>query len=227
MKTEQRFAFIFDMDGTMIDNMPFHNRIWVQFLNEIGGQPDENTFHDQTAGKTNPEIIRMYLGQETSDADIERYSQEKEIRYRSLYSEHLRTIPGLAAFFEKVRQRGILLGLASSAWMENIHFVLEGLGVSDYFQVIVSGEEVKNGKPDPEIFLEAARRLEIPPAQCLVFEDASKGIEAAHHAGMDVVLVTTSMSRDQALRFPGVRMAIENYIDLDPAQLIQEFLERS
>ena len=142
---------------------------------------------------------------------------EKEIRYRSIYSEHIQPIPGLVGFLDAARQMGILLGLATSAGPENIAFVLNRLGISGYFTAVVNGEEVEHGKPDPEIFLEAAKRLGVPPQECLVFEDLRKGIQAAQHAGMPVVVITTGMLEREAVRLRGVRMTAADFTTLRPA----------
>lgn len=204
-------AFIFDMDGTLVDNMPFHNRVWIDFLTEKGAQVDPETFNDRTAGKTNPEIFRMYLGAQFEDALLPVYSREKEVRYREAYRPHLQPVHGLLDFLTAARQAGIRLALATSAGQENIDYVLEHLAIAGAFQAVVNGEEVRHGKPDPEIFLEAAKRLGAAPNACLVFEDSRGGIEAARRAGMPAVVITTSMAERQALAIPGVAMAVQDF----------------
>lgn len=204
-------AFIFDMDGTLVDNMAFHNRVWIKLLTEKGAQVDPETFNDRTAGKTNPEIFHMFLGEAVPDALIPLYSQEKETRYRQVYRQHLKAVPGLIEFLSAAQAGGIRLGLATSAGPENIAFVLDSLGIRDQFQVIVNGNEVRRGKPDPEIFLETARRLETVPEACLVFEDSRGGIEAGRRAGMAVVAITTGLTESQALAIPGVKLAAKDF----------------
>lgn len=207
-------AFIFDMDGTLIDNMPFHNRVWTAYLAELGVTANPHSFHEQTAGKTNPEILRLFLGQDLPDTDVEVHSLEKETRYRSLYRESAQPLPGLLAFLEGARRAGIALGLATSAGRENIDFVLGLLGLADTFQTIIGAEQVQRGKPNPQAFLLAAQGLGIAPASCLVFEDSYKGIEAAHRAGMPVVAILTELTAQQALALPGVVQAAEDYTGL-------------
>jgi len=204
-------ALIFDMDGTLIDNMPFHNRIWIEYLTELGAKPDPRTFHDLTAGKTNPEILRLFLGAALPDADVAVCSLEKELRYRRVYREAMQPLPGLSAFLEGARQAGLPMALATSAGRENIDFVLQRIGLVDTFQAVVSAEDVTRGKPDPQAFLLAAQHLGIQPARCLVMEDSAKGIQAAHHAGMAVVAILTGMRADEALTLPGVIAAVQDY----------------
>ena len=202
---------IFDMDGTLVDNMAFHNRVWIDFLIEKGAQVDPATFNDRTAGKTNPEIFQMFLGETLTEALMPLYSQEKETRYRQVYRPHLHPVAGLIEFLSASRAAGFRLGLATSAGPENIAFVLGGLGIQDQFQAVVSGDNIQRGKPDPEIFLETARRLGMAPEACLVFEDSRGGIEAGRRAGMAVVAITTGLTESQALAIPGVRLAAKDF----------------
>jgi beta-phosphoglucomutase family hydrolase len=211
MNTGKCKAIIFDMDGTMVDNMPIHNKIWIEYLTELGAQIDLSTFHDQTAGKTNPEIMRMFLGAEHDPQDLQVLGQEKEIRYRQRFRAQVQPVPGLMDFLQRARAAGVKLGVATSAPAENVTFVLGELGLERFFDAIVNGEEVVNGKPDPEIFLKAAERLGVPSETCLVFEDSRVGIEAARRAGMHAILVTTGIEPRMAHEVPGARKAVENF----------------
>lgn len=204
-------ALVFDMDGTLIDNMPIHIQVWTQYLTELGAQAAPGAFHDQTAGKTNPEILRMFLGDDLPEERLAAYSREKEQRYRRLYRSALAPLPGLLPFLERARAAGLALALATSAGRENIDFTLQLLGISGVFSVIVGAEQVQRGKPDPQAFLLAAAGLGLAPERCLAFEDSLKGIAAAHAAGMPVIALLTGMSAERALALPGVRAAYPDY----------------
>lgn len=204
-------ALVFDMDGTLIDNMPIHIQVWTQYLAELGAQAAPGAFHDQTAGKTNTEILRMFLGDDLPEERLAAYSREKEQRYRRLYRSALAPLPGLLPFLERARAAGLALALATSAGRENIDFTLQLLGISGVFSVIVGAEQVQRGKPDPQAFLLAAAGLGLPPERCLAFEDSLKGIAAAHAAGMPVIALLTGMSAGRALALPGVRAAYPDY----------------
>jgi len=219
MDNQTTNAIIFDMDGTMVDNMALHNQTWLDYLTEAGVQPDAQTFNDRTAGKTTPEIIRLYLGQHLSEAEIRNHSAEKELRYREKFSLGAKPIPGLKDLLHAARGRGIKLGVATSAPPENVRVVLESLGLVDFFDAVVNGEEIEKGKPDPEIFLTAAERLQTPPARCMVFEDSHLGIEAALRAKMRVILVTTGIPAELALEIAGVSKVIADFHQVSLAEI--------
>lgn len=220
MPAQPYTAFLFDMDGTLIDNMPYHDRVWLEFLGELGARPDPRHFHEQATGKTNREILRLFLGADLSDEAAQRYSIEKEIRYRKLYRAVIQPLPGLLHFLAQAHRAGVRLGLATSAGHENIDFVIDLLGIAGFFQAVIGSEDVTHGKPDPQAFLLAAERLGTDPAACLVFEDSTNGILAAHRAGMRVVALLSGMSEQTALAQPGVIRAAADYTkmtDLIPA----------
>jgi len=219
-------AFIFDMDGTIVDNMLVHNQTWQTVLADEGVQIDIDEFNRQTTGKKTPEILRLYLGEKATGAEIARISEKKEAIYRQVFRPYLRAIAGLPGFLEQTRRLHIPVGLATSAGKVNIEYILSGTGLKAYFDVLVSGEEVTLGKPDPEIFLIAARRLGISPQHCLVFEDSLLGIEAACRAGMLSIAITTSIpAGDFAGRCSVLEMA-GDFTNLHPAQVIHLFNER-
>jgi len=216
-------AFIFDMDGTVVDNMRVHNQIWQTVLAEEGVQIDMDEFNRQTTGKRTAEILHLYLGEKATRTEISRLSEKKEAMYRQVFRPYLRAMAGLPGFLEQARRMHIPLALATSAGKANIEYVLSGTGLKPYFEVLVSGEEVAVGKPDPEIFLMAARRLGLLPKRCLVFEDSLLGVEAACRAGMQAIAITTTIPAENFKgRCPVLGMA-GDFLDLHPEQVIQLF----
>ena len=219
--TENNIAFIFDMDGTVVDNMRVHNQTWQTVLADEGVQIDIDDFNRQTTGKKTPEILRLYLGEKATPAEITRIAEKKEDIYRQVFRPYLRAIAGLTGFLEEARRLHIPVGLATSAGKTNIEYTLSGTGLKPYFDVLVGGDEVLQGKPDPEIFLMAARRLGVDASRCLVFEDALLGIEAARRAGMKAVAITTTIpARDFVGLCPVVEIA-SDFLDLHPDQFIR------
>ncbi len=216
---QERRAFLFDMDGTLVDNMAFHCQTWRELLEREGRPISEEQFYREAAGKTNPEILRQYLGEHLTDADCADYAVKKEALYRELYAPHLAPIAGLIPFLEKANAAGIALALATSAGENNIRFVTQGLGLESYFKATARGDEVTRGKPDPEIFLLAAERLGVAPKNCVVFEDAFAGIEAAGRAGMPVVALATTLLPEQLTGIAHIVRIASDYTDLEPGEI--------
>ncbi|MCA8829898.1 HAD family hydrolase [Hymenobacter pini] len=205
-------ALIFDMDGTLVHNMHFHRRAWVSFLGRYGFELTEEEFERSNHG-TALEIIRRFFGAELPAAEVQRLAQEKEAHYRELYSPHLRALPGTREFLEEARTQGLRLALATAGDAPNIDFVLDGLQLRACFDVIVGAEQVRHGKPDPEVFLLAAAQLGVVPEACLVFEDSLTGIEAARRAGMATVGLATTHQPEE-LQALGLVQIAEDYTHL-------------
>jgi len=216
-----RPAFIFDMDGTLVDNMAFHLQAWRLFFREQGVDITEDQVRAQAFGKTSEEILRAVLGDRLSLAQVAAYVERKEAIYRALYLPQMKPIPGLVDFLREAHRLGIPMAVATSAGMENIRLVLEGLGITSLFQVVVGADDVNKGKPDPEIYLTTARRLHIAPERCLVFEDAMLGLEAAYRAGMRAIAVATSHAPHKLQALPAVIRVIADYRDIHPASILE------
>jgi beta-phosphoglucomutase family hydrolase len=223
--TENNIAFIFDMDGTIVDNMLVHNQTWQIVLADEGVQIDIDDFNRQTTGKKTPEILRLYLGEKATRGEIQRISEKKEDIYRQVFRPHLRALAGLPGFLEETRRLHIPVALATSAGKTNIEYTLTGTGLNPYFAVQVGGEDVAQGKPDPEIFLKAARQLGVPAPRCLVFEDALLGIEAACRAEMKAVAITTTIPAREFVGLSTVVKIASDFMDLHAAQFISLFTQ--
>lgn len=213
-------AFIFDMDGTLVDSMPFHIRAWTELLAEHGLQTTPQAFLRQTGGKTNRQILREIFGDHLAESEITACAKRKEALYRSLFRPYLKPIDGLFPFLNEAQRLHIPMGVATSAGKANRDFVLEGLAIAAYFSVVVGVEEIQEGKPDPEIFLTAADRLGVIPADCLVFEDALAGIEAASRAGMQAVALTTTVEGEAFHGLPAVIRVAKDFTPLRPQALL-------
>ncbi len=217
--TGDRRAFIFDMDGTIVDNMAFHTRSWLTFFQQRGHELDADAFFLSTAGRQGHEIIRSYLGDHLSDAQTRELSLEKDALYRELYAPHLATLPGFDAFIKAAQQGGIALAVGTAAPTPNVVFTLDGLDLRRHFAAVVGAADVVHGKPHPDVFLEAARRLDVAPEQCIVFEDAPLGVEAARRAGMRAVVLTTTLPASAFAQFDNVICIADNFNDMHCAAL--------
>lgn len=183
-------AFLFDLNGTMIDDMEYHIKAWYRILNELGAEISMEKTKEECYGKNHELLDRVFPGR-FSVEEKNQMSIEKEKQYQQEFKPHLKLLPGLPEVLEYYHRKGIKMAIGSAAIMFNIDFVLDGLGIRHYFQAIVSADDVAHSKPDPETYLKCAELLHISPSDCLVFEDAPKGVDAAANAGMDCFVLTT------------------------------------
>ena len=216
-------AFIFDMDGTLIDNMRYHTEAWRTLIEENGHQFDERRFLVETAGQTNREIIPGVFGA-MSNERLSELALRKEELYREAYLPYRRPVPGLVPFLEAAQELGIRMGVATAASPANMAFILDGLDLRKYFGAFTTAADVRRGKPDPEIFLLSAERLGVEPANSIVFEDAFFGFEAAKRAGMVAVGLTTVNSGEDIMRTGSVVEVHADYTSMSPDDLIAKYI---
>jgi len=216
-------AFIFDMDGTLVDNMRFHGAAWEKMLFENGVETDAHKFLVKTAGKTNREIIPHFFKDETEERLLE-LGLRKETLYRELFLPERKAITGAIEFLEAAKTLGVKMAVATAAPVANMEFILDGLDLRRFFDAITTAADVSHGKPNPEIFLKSAEKLNVEPRNCLVFEDALNGFEAAHHAGMKSIGMATVNSITDILKLASVVEAHNNFGELKPRELIERYL---
>jgi beta-phosphoglucomutase family hydrolase len=196
-RTESRpKAVIWDMDGVIADTGPYHFRAWRKVFRERGVELTEEDFR-RNFGKRNDTIITNTLGDGIATAEIEAISREKEATFRRLISNNMKPMPGVTGLIKALAEAGFKQALGSSAPIENIRLILKSLGIADAFQAITSGDEVTEGKPGPQGFLLAARKLVMEPGNCGVIEDAVAGVTAAKRAGMKCLAVTNTHPRER------------------------------
>jgi len=207
-------AFIFDMDGTIVDNMAYHTKSWLAFFARRGKLYEADAFFRETAGAQGREILRERLGPDVSDAEIAALALEKDALYREMYGPYRSAIEGLDQLVTAARQRGVKLAVATSAPPLNIVFTLDELELRARFDTVVGAIDVERGKPHPDVFLKAAERLGVDPADCIVFEDAPMGVEAARRAGMRAVAITTTLPKEAFAEYENVIRVVNDYADL-------------
>ncbi|WP_229467226.1 HAD family phosphatase [Massilia sp. Mn16-1_5] len=209
-----RRALIFDMDGTIVDNMAFHTQSWITFFERRGRAIDADEFFRTTAGRQGKEIIRSHMGEDLDDDEVATLNHEKEAVYRELYAPHLKSVDGFEDLIADARSQGILLAVGTAAPPANVEFTLDGLDLRRHFETVVGALDVPRGKPHPDVFLEAAKRCGAAPADCIVFEDAPLGVEAARRAGMRVVVITTTLPREAFAEFDNVIAIVDDFSSL-------------
>ena len=187
-------AVLWDLDGTLVDSSDHH---WVAWRDTIGAEGFEITYAQflESFGQKNDRIIRSWLGQETTDEVIQRIGDAKEAEYRCLALERgVTALPGAIEWVDRLRREGWQQAIASSAPRLNVEVMLRALALEPFIDAITSAEDVTAGKPDPQVFLAAASRLNVPPSRCIVVEDVAAGVEAARRAGMRCIGVSRNAS---------------------------------
>jgi HAD superfamily hydrolase (TIGR01509 family) len=211
-------GMVFDMDGTLVDNMHFHHRAWKEFLSKHGIRISDEEFHRKNVG-TIKEVIPKFMPHVQDPDLIMELGMQKEAVYRTLYGPHIQPLAGLQSFLDQAYNAGIPIALASAADAKNIDFTLEGLGMAHYFKAITGSEEVEKGKPSPDVYLYSARKLQADPGHCIAFEDTPSGIRAALAAGMRVVALATTHTREELSAYPLMKI-INDYEGLTLDSLI-------
>lgn len=209
-------ALLFDLDGTLIDSMPHHHTAWQEWHRRRALPFDGDTFFAATAGRTNAEILRTLYPSAGAD-EWHAMAHEKEALYREIAAGSLAMIPGFEALRAAARARGMKLAICTASTPENMALAFGRFGLDAQTDTVVSPADGLRGKPHPDIFLEAARRLGVAPADCVVFEDAPLGIEAARNAGMAAVALTTSLRPDDFMAYDNIVAIVPDLtpIDLD------------
>lgn len=184
-------AVLFDMDGVLVDSAPYHLESWKLFVAAHGISIPPG-FMEFSFGRVNKVILPHLFGRALTEDEIRDLSNHKESLYRDLIAGSARPIPGVDVLLRAARRAGWRTAVASAAQRANVTFILDKLHIADEFDALVTGDDVRNGKPDPEVFLQAASRLAVAPDCCVVIEDSIHGVEAARRAGMACLAITTT-----------------------------------
>jgi beta-phosphoglucomutase len=205
-------AFLFDLNGTMIDDMTYHIKALHGILNNLGAKISLEQMKEECYGKNEEIFERIFPGRFSGEEKL-KMSLEKERAYQKEYKPFLILINGLPAFLNLAKEHDIKMAIGSAAIMSNIDFVLDGLNIRSYFNSIVSADEVSFSKPHPETYLKCADLLGEDPGNCIVFEDSPKGVEAAAKAGMHAVVLTTMHTREEFSKYTNIICIVEDYTD--------------
>lgn len=217
-----RFGFIFDMDGTLVDNMHVHADAWKILLEENGVVMDTHKFLVATAGRTNREILPEVFG-EIDELRLTELAERKESLYRDIFLPIRKPIAGVLDFLQEAQQLGIKMAVATAASNPNMEFILDGLNMRKFFAAVTTASDVKTGKPNPAMFLKSAEKLGLEPENCIVFEDAIGGFQAAHRAKMKSIGIATVNSIEEILRQESVVEAHADFRGLEPQKLIEKY----
>lgn len=203
-------AFLFDLNGTMIDDMSYHIKAWHRILNELGANISMAQMKKECYGKNDELLERTFPGRFLAE-EKNRMSLEKEKQYQHEFRPHLSLLPGLTFFLKKAHNSNIKMAIGSAAIMYNIDFVLDNLNIRHYFDALISADDVQQSKPHPETYLRCAESLGINPEDCLVFEDSPKGVESAANAGMNCIILLTTHSKGEFENYKNVLAFADNF----------------
>jgi beta-phosphoglucomutase len=203
-------AFLFDLNGTMVNDMPYHVKAWHGILNDLGAGITMEQMQLECYGKNHELLERIFPGR-FSQKEKDQMSWQKEKQYQENFKPQLQLIRGLDHFLQQSHEAGIKMAIGSAAIMFNIDFVLDELNIRHYFDALVSADNVNDSKPNPETWLLCAKELGVSPHDCLVFEDSFKGVESALNAGMDCVVITTMHREEEFTDYSNIVSFIDDY----------------
>ena len=204
-------GIIFDMDGTIVDSLPYHYEAWKIFFNENKVENFSEKLNEYKGGGT-LDLMRTVYGNQYSKKELKKMSEDKEKIFRKIYKGEIKQILGFKKFLDELKSKDIMIGLASNAIRKNVSMIINELEIYDYFDSIICGDEVINGKPNPEMFNETIDRFNINKDECLIFEDSLEGVLAAKNSGVKVIGITSSSS-NKVLKDAGCVMSISDYLD--------------
>lgn len=207
----KEIAVIFDMDGVISHTNPYHSLAFREFFSTRNLAPTDEEFAQHMFGKSNSYILSHFLERKIEGEELLQLEQEKEGLFRKIYEPHVKPIDGLVEFINDLKNNGAKIGVATSAPYANLELILGKVPIREVLGSIMASEDVKKHKPDPEVYLTSAKNLGVSTNQCIVFEDSFSGISAALNAGMKVVGVLTSHTKEE---LPPCNLYINDYKDL-------------
>ncbi|MCK5317316.1 MAG: HAD family phosphatase [Anaerolineales bacterium] len=215
-----KYGVLWDLDGVLIESSRQHLESWMSVLPRFGLTMSME-LHEQTFGMNNREILTIMLGELPEVDLLRRISWEKESAFREIIRGTVEPLMGAVELLEQLHSAKVRQAIASSAPEENIHVVVDALQIRGYFQALVSGHDLP-AKPDPAVYLEAARQIELGPVACVVVEDAVVGVHGAKKAGMRAVGVTTT---HPASALQGADLIVDSLLDLSVDEIVQLLLD--
>ncbi len=219
--TSANGAVIWDVDGTLVDTAELHFQAWVLLAEEIK-KPFTRADFAGTFGWRNPEIIPKLFGTHYSESEVAQLGDRKEDLYRTAAQRGVSLLPGVRPLLEGLHAAGFKQGIGSSAPRANLDLILDLTQTAKYFGAVIAMEDTSKGKPNPEVFLRAAGKLDVPPARCLVFEDAPVGVQAARAGGMRCVGVTfVGHHPVESLQRAGADLIVSSLAEVSPETVRQ------
>jgi HAD superfamily hydrolase (TIGR01509 family) len=211
-------AVIFDMDGVICHTNPYHSKAFRVFFDKRNLNPSDAEFAEHMFGKSNSYILKHFLGREIVGEEFLQMENEKESLFREIYANEVKTICGWFPFLEQLKAYGFKTGVATSAPRANLDLIMGKVGFEKHMESILASEDVIMHKPDPQVYIKSAENLLVEPSKCLVFEDSFSGVSAAINAGMSVVGVLSSHTKNE---LPPCDLYIDDYEDFSVDDLFE------
>ncbi len=213
----ERLGFIFDLDGTIVDSTTYYREAWMELIREFGSSDDPEMY----LRRATRENLRVLLGDDIPETDLEELAaRQAKMGRRKMQERGVHAHSGIPELIADLHARGVKLAIATAAERSNAEWTLEQLGIRDFFDTVVVDQDVARGKPAPDIYLEALRRLNVDTAHCAVMEDSGTGVRAAKAAGLRVLAVVTTHSRRE-LEEAGADQIVEEPRAVDAEQVIR------
>ena len=211
-------AVIFDMDGVICHTNPFHSLAFKEFFAKRDMFPTEEEFQLHMYGKSNSYIMSHFFGRKIVGEELLELENEKEGLFREIYKDIIDPIAGFQDFFSQLKTNQFLTGVATSAPFANLKLIAGTLSLMDKMESILASEDVSKHKPDPEVYLKSALKLQLEPEFCVVFEDSFSGVTAAKNAGMKVVGVLSSHSKSD---LPVCDLYIKDFREVGVSKILE------
>jgi len=217
--SNNRWGVIFDVDGTMVDNGAYHENAWIELGRRYDLPITREFYRANIHSRSNDKNVKKLFADKATPEMIERISNEKEDIYRRSFRPVIEEIPGLRRFLRALRDNKVPCAAASNSPKGNVDMVIDELQIRRYFRTVIDRDMVSAGKPDPELFLTAAQRMELEPGRCIVIEDSVSGFRAAENANMPYVVITHGADADEIKQAGTARALYKDFTQLTPATL--------
>ncbi|MBD1422734.1 HAD family hydrolase [Sphingobacterium chuzhouense] len=211
------FAVIFDMDGVICHTNPYHAKAFEQFFDKYKIPYTEKEFEEHMYGKHNSYIMTHFFKREIIGKELQQLEEEKESLFREIYQQEVVPLPHYLPFLDDLKSAGFKTGVATSAPLANLKLILDSLQIDAKMDSLMASEDVSQHKPHPEVYLKSAEKLGVSPNACVVFEDSFSGVTAALNAGMKVVGVLSSHSREE---LPPCSLYINDYREINATRVL-------
>jgi beta-phosphoglucomutase len=220
-----KWGAIFDVDGTMVDNKDFHEKAWIELCRRYGINLTSEDYRRRIHARPNDRIIPDIFGVGIDKEKANNIALEKEMIYRELYRPNIEPVKGLIKLLNELKTHNVPCAAASNSPKGNVDLVLDELNIRDYYDSVICADDVSNGKPDPEIFLISAARLQLAPRQCIVFEDSAQGFEAAKRACTPCIAITAGANKECLAGISGLMALHKDYTDIT-FEILQAYLSK-